>query len=106
MGDNARLLNGVARVLKAGRSRQTPVMKLSMSYGNRIVSTDPPYYDNIGYADLSDFFYVWLRASFCKPIFPELFATIAVPKERRSSLPTPYRHGGKEAARGRSSSME
>ena len=43
------------------------------------VSTDPPYYDNIGYADLSDFFYVWLRRSL-KPIFPELFTTLAVPK--------------------------
>ena len=45
----------------------------------KVVSTDPPYYDNIGYADLSDFFYVWLRRSL-KPIFPELFATLAVPK--------------------------
>ena len=42
-------------------------------------STDPPYYDNIGYADLSDFFYVWLRRSL-KPLFPDLFATLAVPK--------------------------
>src|SRR5262249_32779767 len=33
-----------------------------------VVSTDPPYYDNIGYADLSDFFYVWLRCSM-KPVF-------------------------------------
>ena len=46
---------------------------------DRIVSTDPPYYDNIGYADLSDFFYVWMRRS-QKPVFPDLFATLAVPK--------------------------
>jgi putative DNA methylase len=45
----------------------------------RIVSTDPPYYDNIGYADLSDFFYIWLRRSM-KAVFPELLSTIAVPK--------------------------
>ncbi len=45
----------------------------------KVVSTDPPYYDNIGYADLSDFFYVWLRRSL-KPVFPDLFATLAVPK--------------------------
>ena len=45
----------------------------------KVVSTDPPYYDNIGYADLSDFFYVWLRRSL-RAIFPDLFATIAVPK--------------------------
>jgi putative DNA methylase len=42
---------------------------------NRVISTDPPYYDNVGYADLSDFFYVWLRRSM-KPVFPELFATV------------------------------
>ncbi|MDS4011018.1 MAG: hypothetical protein RKK15_06445, partial [Defluviicoccus sp.] len=46
---------------------------------DRVVSTDPPYYDNIGYADLSDFFYVWLRRSL-KPVFPDLFATLTVPK--------------------------
>jgi len=45
----------------------------------RVVSTDPPYYDNIGYADLSDFFYVWLRRAL-KPTFPDLFATLNVPK--------------------------
>jgi putative DNA methylase len=60
------------------------------------VSTDPPYYDNIGYADLSDFFYVWLRRAL-KPIFPDLFATLAVPKAEEL-VATPYRHGGKEKA--------
>ena len=45
----------------------------------KVISTDPPYYDNIGYADLSDFFYVWLRRSL-RPVFPQLFATMAVPK--------------------------
>ena len=43
------------------------------------ISTDPPYYDNIAYADLSDFFYVWLRRSL-RATFPALLATIAVPK--------------------------
>ncbi len=62
----------------------------------KLVSTDPPYYDNIGYADLSDFFYVWLRRSL-RPIFPELFATVAVPKAEEL-VATPYRHGGKEEA--------
>ena len=61
-----------------------------------VVSTDPPYYDNIGYADLSDFFYVWLRRSL-KTVFPDLFATLAVPKAEEL-VATPYRHGGKEAA--------
>ena len=63
---------------------------------HKLVSTDPPYYDNIGYADLSDFFYVWLRRSL-KPIFPELFATLAVPKSEEL-VATPYRHGSKDAA--------
>ena len=63
---------------------------------DKIVSTDPPYYDNIGYADLSDFFYVWLRRSL-KPIFPDLFATLAVPKAEEL-VATPYRHGNKEKA--------
>jgi len=61
-----------------------------------VVSTDPPYYDNIGYADLSDFFYVWLRRSL-KPIFPDLFATVAVPKAEEL-VATPYRHSDKETA--------
>jgi putative DNA methylase len=61
-----------------------------------VVSTDPPYYDNIGYADLSDFFYVWLRRSL-KPVFPELFATLAVPKAEEL-VATPYRHGSKQKA--------
>jgi putative DNA methylase len=61
-----------------------------------VISTDPPYYDNIGYADLSDFFYVWLRRSL-KPLLPELFATVAVPKAEEL-IATPYRHGSKEKA--------
>ena len=62
----------------------------------KVVSTDPPYYDNVGYADLSDFFYVWLRRSL-RPIFPDLFATLAVPKAEEL-VATPYRHGNKEKA--------
>ena len=67
----------------------------SLSDG-KVVSTDPPYYDNIGYADLSDFFYVWLRRSL-KAVFPDLFATLAVPKAEEL-VATPYRHGSKEKA--------
>ena len=62
----------------------------------RIFSTDPPYYDNVGYADLSDFFYVWLR-SMVRSIYPNLFATLAVPKAEEL-VATPYRHGNKEKA--------
>ena len=59
---------------------------------NMLVSTDPPYYDNVGYADLSDFFYIWLRKSL-RPIFPDLFATLRVPKSEEL-IASPYRHGG------------
>lgn len=62
----------------------------------KVISTDPPYYDNIGYADLSDFFYVWLRRSL-RPIFPQLYGTLAVPKAEEL-IATPYRHGSKQQA--------
>lgn len=62
----------------------------------KLISTDPPYYDNIGYADLSDYFYVWLRRSL-RPIFPNLYATLAVPKAEEL-VATPYRHGSKDKA--------
>jgi len=57
-----------------------------------LISTDPPYYDNIGYADLSDFFYVWLRRSLIK-IYPSLFSTLLTPKAEEL-IATPYRFGG------------
>ncbi len=57
-----------------------------------MVSTDPPYYDNIGYADLSDFFYVWMRQSL-KDSYPDLFGTMLVPKAEEL-IATPYRHNG------------
>ena len=57
-----------------------------------MVSTDPPYYDNIGYADLSDFFYIWMRQSL-KDTYPELFSTMLVPKVEEL-IATPYRHDG------------
>jgi putative DNA methylase len=62
----------------------------------RVVSTDPPYYDNIGYADLSDYFYIWLRRML-RNVLPDLFATLAVPKAEEL-VATPYRHGSKEKA--------
>lgn len=65
---------------------------------NIMVSTDPPYYDNIGYADLSDFFYIWMRQSL-KNIYPDLFSTMLVPKADEL-IATPYRHeGSKEKAK-------
>ena len=78
-----------------GRSRQADVRAQGISR-DKVISTDPPYYDNIGYADLSDFFHVWLRRSL-RPAFPEIFATVAVPKVEEL-VATPDRHGGQEAA--------
>ena len=61
-----------------------------------LVATDPPYYDNIGYADLSDFFYVWQRRAL-RNVWPDLFRRVLVPKDEEL-VATPYRHGGKEEA--------
>jgi putative DNA methylase len=79
----------------SGTSIQCDAQTQVISTG-KIVSTDPPYYDNIGYADLSDFFYVWMRRSL-KGVFPNLFATLAVPKAEEL-VATPYRHGSKAKA--------
>lgn len=61
-----------------------------------LISTDPPYFDNVPYADLSDFFYVWLRYSL-KSIYPELASTLLVPKTQEL-VADQHRHGGKEKA--------
>lgn len=63
---------------------------------NKVISTDPPYYDNIGYADLADFFYVWMRKSL-RSIYPTLFSTMAVPKAEEL-VAIPYRHADKDEA--------
>jgi putative DNA methylase len=81
--------------LHAGYSHQADAALQTLS-AERVVSTDPPYFDNIGYADLSDFFYVWLRPSF-QSVFPEIFATLSVPKTDEL-VATPGRHGGRQSA--------
>jgi len=78
-----------------GTASQQDAANQTMSHG-KVISTDPPYFDNIGYADLSDFFYVWIRRSL-RSVFPDLFATLAVPKAEEL-VATPYRHGSKEKA--------
>ena len=79
----------------SGTATQAAVNRQFISAG-KLLSTDPPYYDNIGYAELSDFFYVWLRRSL-RSTFPDLFGTLAVPKTEEL-VATPYRHGSKENA--------
>ena len=78
-----------------GHVRQEDAQTQFTSTG-KTISSDPPYYDNIGYADLSDFFYVWMRRSLMS-LYPDLFATLAVPKAEEL-VATPYRHGNKEKA--------
>ena len=100
-GDFKGIVGAAAKVLQAspaisaGYSAQLDASTQRAS-SDKVVSTDPPYYDNIGYADLSDFFYVWLRRSL-RPVFPDLFTTLAVPKAEEL-VATPYRHGSKEKA--------
>ena len=99
------LVDGIAKAfLKAfgtieagasGFSQQADAGSQSLSL-DKLVSADPPYYDNIGYADLSDFFYIWLRRSL-RSTFPDLFTTLSVPKAEEL-VATPYRHGSKERA--------
>lgn len=64
-----------------------------------LISTDPPYYDNIGYSDLSDFFYVWLRRSL-RSVFPQTFATLVTPKaDELVAVPFHFEGGKREAKR-------
>lgn len=91
----ARVVRTALSATRAAQASQGDAAQ-QMYSRDRVVSTDPPYYDNIGYADLSDFFYVWVRRSL-RTTFPGLFATLAVPKAEEL-VATPYRHGSKEQA--------
>ncbi len=77
-------------VIQQDAAGNTPLLAGAM------VATDPPYYDNIGYADLSDFFYVWHRRTL-RDVWPDVFRRVLVPKGREL-VATPYRHGGRKAA--------
>ena len=78
----------------SGEVRQ--ISATSRDYADLVVSTDPPYYDNIGYSDLSDFFYVWLRKSL-RTIHPSIVGTMLTPKADEL-VANPYRHDGKQGA--------
>ena len=103
-GSVGKISEAVAKVLPlalsgivSGSATQADAQGQSISAA-KVVSTDPPYYDNIGYADLSDFFYVWLRKNL-RQIYPSLYATLAVPKAEEL-VATPHRHGSREKAEG------
>jgi putative DNA methylase len=76
-----------------GAAIQSSATNPTIAKIGNVISTDPPYYDNIPYADLSDFFYIWLRRSMAS-ILPELFGTVVVPKAEEL-VANPYRHGSK-----------
>jgi putative DNA methylase len=79
----------------SGEARQAGAISRVGERG--VLSTDPPYYDNIGYADLSDFFYVWLRRSL-REVHPDLLSTVLVPKAEEL-VANPFRHNGKDGAK-------
>lgn len=100
-GDYRTSLNSIIKVLlrfsPAALGQEIQSDAQSNSYtSDSVISTDPPYYDNIGYADLSDFFYVWMSSAL-KSVYPEIFSVLATPKADEL-IAAPYRHGGKEAA--------
>ncbi|MGN0739556.1 MAG: DUF1156 domain-containing protein [Treponema sp.] len=78
-----------------GSVKQAPAQTQTIST-NKVISTDPPYYDNIEYSSLSDFFYVWMRHNL-RNIYPALFSTIATPK-KEELIAVSYRHDSKESA--------
>ena len=91
----ASALEGVPAVAGAGWVEQADASTRAST--GLLISTDPPYYDNIGYSDLSDYFYVWLRRSL-RPIHSSLLGTMLVPKVEEL-VANPYRHDGKEGAK-------
>ena len=103
-GGSLRLPNSVPVDARPGHAFQGDAASPAIAPGETatsvwhelLISTDPPYYDNIGYADLSDFFYVWLRRSL-RAIFPDLFSMLVWPKAEEL-IATPYRHASKAAA--------
>lgn len=97
-GDLTSAADSLARAIAAtparpnGHVQQLDATQAVNGVSMPMVSTDPPYYDNIGYADLADYFYVWLRRSI-GDIYPDLFGTLLTPKSAEL-VATPYRFGG------------
>jgi putative DNA methylase len=89
----SRALNSVRTAIQ-GSAQQADAS--TTNYRGYLISTDPPYYDNIGYSDLSDFFYIWLRRSL-RDVQPALLSTLLTPKAEEL-VANPYRQGGKKGA--------
>jgi putative DNA methylase len=98
LGRVADVLHQVAGGMLVGSVQQADVCHLASP--SIVIATDPPYYDNVGYADLSDFFYVWLRRSIGS-YYPALFSTLLTPKAEEL-VADPFRaKGGKSEAQRR-----
>jgi putative DNA methylase len=99
------ILNDLMKVSKKDETRRgsisiTNASATSLPYVNNFfdaVLTDPPYYDNVHYADLSDFFYVWLKRAVGN-LFPDIFATPLTPKAEEI-IASRHRHKNSEAAK-------
>lgn len=92
-----RLVAGAIESLTGGPDSVVSQLDAVQAVNSRaLISTDPPYYDNIGYSDLSDFFYVWLRRSL-GTVHPSILSTMLVPKAEEL-VANPYRHDGKAGA--------
>jgi putative DNA methylase len=102
-GDWVGVVDGAAKTLEGlrpaanGQADQVSAQAVMLTQGV-VISTDPPYYDNISYSDLSDYFYVWLRRTL-RPVYSELLSTVLVPKAEEL-VANPYRHGGVNNAKG------
>lgn len=102
MGALSVTINNMMRVLdnsaqlSFGQIYNIDAAKNSFPVRSIVISTDPPYYDNVGYSDVSDFFYVWLRRSLSR-VWPDLFRRLTTPKDQEL-VAAPYRHGGREEA--------
>jgi putative DNA methylase len=90
-----RVLQGLPRGI-AGIAEQCDAIDVALNNW-LVVATDPPYYDNVSYADLSDFFYVWIRPSLAG-VYPELMGTLLTPKDGEI-VADAFRHGGPDQAK-------
>ena len=105
MGSFQGAIGWITRVLHAAPQKVIPGKAWQMDardigklkFQRLVLPTDPPYYDSVPYADLSDFFYVWLRHSIGH-LYPDLFETLLTPKEQEL-VADPFRHGGKDKAK-------
>ncbi|BAY46714.1 hypothetical protein SAMD00079811_43270 [Scytonema sp. HK-05] len=101
-GDYTTTISTIVRAISnfatnsCGYSQHLDATGINNHVSHQLISTDPPYYDSVPYADLSDFFYIWLRRSLGH-IYPDLFTTLLVPKSQEL-VADQFRHGSKEKA--------